>query len=179
MSLYVNNALHGKHRRRLMMQLDPYRGGNVPRPQGWRDSPQSRLLELVDSYDIERLKFRKLYRQTYPYGLPPVNPDVSEPNSTLPHCPSAVSQEGKNSGVQEREEVGENNDEPGGAADLPSKSDEGINSDNCINICDSEEDEGEEDQQIDPFTNAHPFDSRRMCRDLTLEPSWLPNIAQH
>jgi hypothetical protein len=173
------NELHTKHRRRLVRQLDPYRGTNLRRPQNWYESKDAELLELVDTYEITRLKFRKLYRRTHPQGLPPLDPDVCEPNSTLSSCPSAVSQEGKNAlEIEVRVERGENNDEPGGAVDLPSIPNEGTNSDNCINICESEEDEGEGDQQFDPFANAHPFDNRRICRDLTLEPSWFPNIAQ-
>jgi hypothetical protein len=173
------NELHTKNRRNLVKQLDPHRGTNLRRPESWYGSSDAELLELVDVYEITRLKFRKLYRKTHPEGLPTRDSDSDEPISSLPSIPSTVSQEGKNTlEIEVRVERGENCDEPGGAVDPPLVPIEGTNIDNCINVCESDEDEGEGDQTFDPFANAHPFDTRRICRDLTLEPSWYPNIAQ-
>jgi hypothetical protein len=175
---FVNGSeLNTKHRRLLMRQLDPYRGTNVRRPSDWNTTQNAKLVSLIDTYDITRLEFRRLYRQLYPEGLPLEDSNVHAPTSTLSSSSNAVSHEGKNTlEIEVRVERGESNDEPGGAAGLPSVPIEGANSDNCINISDSEEDEG--DHQDDPFGNAVPFDNRRICRDNTLEPTWFPNIAQ-
>jgi hypothetical protein len=135
-------ALHSQHRRRLISQIDPYYGTGLRRPENWRDSPQYTLLSMIHTSDINRMRFNRLYRRTFPDGLPPLAPVACQPNPASSQCSSTIAQEGKSKEEREGEVEVERDEGSDNATGLYSDPDGGSNSEeDCIDVRSDEEEE--------------------------------------
>jgi len=169
--------LHSPHHLRLIQQIDPYYGTDLVRPDNWSETDNYKLLSMIQTSDISRMKFNKLYRKVFPDGLPRLVPAASPPNSV---SSSVNAQEGKNTlEVEVKVERGEGPDD---AASNPSGGD--TDWDSCIDLCvsddeeDDDDDDDDSDRPFDSYTNCSPFNGLREYADGSLQECFLPNIEQ-